>query len=175
MVTTCAVDDHQVSDNTFGLFIAYVLPGFVALYGLPVTQLSGAGWSLVLANPDPSVTELLLLTVQAVTVGLIVSAIRWITIDAFHHLTGLRAPNWNFAALDHGVAVMELLIQIHYRYYKFYANMVVALVWSFLTRGSSLGWRSDLCYGTLTVLFFFASRDTLRKYYARTSSLFDRG
>lgn len=174
MLTTEAVDDHQVSDNTFGLFIAYVLPGFTAAYGLPIATTNGAGWPAIFSTPIPTVSDLVLLLAQAVAVGLIVSTVRWLTVDTLHHRTGLRPPTWDFTALEHDVAVIELLIQIHYRYYKWYSNMVVALLWSFLARGREHGWQTWLVYALLIGLFFAASRDALRKYYERTAAVFLR-
>jgi hypothetical protein len=68
------------------------------------------------------------------------------------------------------VGAYEFLGLIHYRYYKFYANLVVALIWAYATREYALGWKG-LANAPLIVLFFFASRDSLRKYYERTASL----
>lgn len=173
MVTSGVVDDHQVSDNTFGLFIAYVLPGFTAIYGLPLATGSALGWSVFLSTPNLGVIDLLLLVAQATTVGIIVSTVRWLTIDLIHHRTGIVPPKWNLAALDHGIASLELLIQIHYRYYKCYANLVIALLWSLMVGGWSRGWKDVLVSLLLMALFFVASRDALRKYYARTAVLFE--
>lgn len=172
MLSTRVVDDQQISGNTFGLFIAYTLPGLTAIYGLPLAMTSTSGWTTILATSNPTVVDFIIIVFQATTVGLIVSSVRGLTLDALHHRTGLRPPAWNFAILDHSVAVLELLIQIHYRYYKFYANMVVALLWSLATGGWSLGWKQNVCYLLLIGLFFVASRDALRKYYERTTSLF---
>jgi hypothetical protein len=102
-----------------------------------------------------------------------VSTVRWLVIDALHHKTGLRRPARDFARLEKNVAAFEYLVLVHYRYYKFYANMVVALVWVYATRDYALGWRGAF-YFPLALLFFFASRDSLRKYYERTGSLLAR-
>src|SRR5262245_28317945 len=64
------------------------------------------------------------------------------------------------------VASFELLVNIHYRYYKFYGNMLVDLAFFYATRGYALGWRG-LFYWLLIALFLVASRDALRKYYER--------
>ena len=172
MLSTRLVDDQQISGNTFGLFIAYTLPGLTAIYGLPLAMTLTSGWTTILAASNPSAIDFIIIVFQATTVGLIVSSVRWLTLDTLHHRTGLRPPAWNFAILDHSVAILELLIQIHYRYYKFYANMVVALLWSFATGGWSFGWKQNVCYVLLIGLFTVASRDALRKYYERTTSLF---
>jgi hypothetical protein len=172
VVTSGVVDDHQVSDNTFGLFIAYVLPGFTAIHGLPLASSSAAGWSAIFSTPTPSIVDLLIVVLQATTVGLVVSAVRWLTVDTLHQRTGLVAPTWNVAKLGHGIAALELLIQIHYRYYKFYANMAVAMTWSLAVSGRAIGTWTVVGHVALMGLFLVASRDALKKYYERTSALF---
>lgn len=161
---------QDASAANFGLFIAYVLPGFTALQGMPLLLGPGATWGGAGGVPGSTVADFLSGTVEAVPAGLTVSAVRWLLIDTLHHRTGLRPPVWNFAALDRNVAAFELLIHIHYRYYKFYANMVVALACAYLSGGYALGWRG-LAYWPLAALFFLGSRDTLRKYYERSGRL----
>jgi hypothetical protein len=165
------VSSRELSITNFGLFIAYVLPGFTAMHGTPFLPGPGAAWGT--AGPDPTITEFLSGTVEAVAAGLTVSTVRWLVVDTLHHRTGLKPPEWDFAALGSGVTAFEFLIQIHYQYYKFYANMVIALVWAYLAAGYALGWRG-LAYWLLAALFFLASRDSLRKYYERTGRLLSR-
>lgn len=160
---------QEISDTTFGLFIAYLLPGLTALYGLPFGAL-GPQWQSLASDPNLALPQLALILVSALAVGLTVSTVRWLAIDTLHHRTGIRSKNWDFAHLERNVAAFEFLIQIHYRYYKLYSNMVVALVWSFAAGGYALGWKS-LAYPALAALFFLGSRDSLRKYYDRAGRL----
>ena len=160
---------QEISDTTFGIFIAYLLPGLTALYGLPF-GVSGQPWWTLTAGLDPSLPQLALLLVAALAAGLTVSTVRWLLIDTIHHHTGLRPAAWNFARLGEYVAAFEYLNLIHYRYYKFYANMVVALAWAYATSGYASGWRG-LAYWLLAALFFLGSRDALRRYYDRAGKL----
>jgi len=164
------VGTQEISDTTFGLFIAYVLPGLTVLYGSMVLGSGFAGWGSLCGNAEPSVSQLFLILVQALAIGLAVSTVRWLTLDTLHHRTGIRPSPWDFAGLEKGVAAFELLIHIHYRYYKFHANMVTALVVSYATGGYTLGWRGWV-YAALVLLFFLGSRDSLRKYYDRAGRL----
>ena len=160
---------EETSLTNFGLLIAYVLPGFTALEGFPLISPVRTAWGTA-GDPNPALTSFLSGTVMAVAAGLTVSTVRWLVLDTLHHRTGLGRPARDFARLETNVAAYEFLGLIHYRYYKFYANMVVALVWAYATRDYVLGWRG-LLYWPLAVLFFFASRDALGKYYARTGRL----
>jgi hypothetical protein len=163
------------SDDTadhFGLLIAYVLPGFTALQGLPFLAPYPVSWGQ--SVPDtPGLTSFLSGTLAATAAGLTVSAVRWLLIDTIHHRTGVRPPPWDFARLAEEPAAFALLVRIHYRYYKFYANMVVALVWAYLAGGYALGWRGEW-YWILAALFFLGSRDALKKYYDRAGRLLRR-
>lgn len=163
---------QEISDTSFGLFIAYLLPGLTALYGLPFGE-NVQLWFGIASGPNanlPQLTLLAQLVVAALTAGLTVSTVRWLVIDSVHHHTGIRPTSWDFGRLGENVAAFEFLIQSHYRYYKFYANMVVALVWAYVTGGYALGWRG-LAYWVLAGLFFLGSRDTLRRYYDRAGRL----
>jgi hypothetical protein len=159
---------------SFGILIAYVLPGFTALRGLPFEGLGQAAWGTPVTGVEPTMSAFLSETTQAIAAGMIVSAGRWLTIDWVHHHTGIAPPRWDFARHERNAAAFEFLIDIHYRYYKFYANMVVALLWAYAAGGYALGWRGSI-YGALAVLFFLASRDTLRKYYRRSGRLLRAG
>jgi hypothetical protein len=152
------------------LLIGYVLPGFTAMQGLPMLSASQLVWATARADANPTLPGLLSGTVEAMAVGLTVSTIRWLLIDTLHHRTGLQPPAWDFALLEKNVSAFELLVHVHYRYYKFYANMVVALVWAYISRGADQGPRA-LVYWLLAALFLFASRDALGKYYARAGRL----
>jgi hypothetical protein len=160
------VANRENSISNFGLFIAYVLPGFTVIRGVPFIGAS-AGWGV---EGDPTLSGFLSGTVEAIAAGLTVSTVRWLLLDSLHHRTGLKPPAWDFALLEKNVDAFEYLVHIHYRYYKFYANMVVALVWAYAAGGYALGWRG-VGYWLLVGLFFLGSRDALRKYYDRAGRL----
>ena len=78
--------------NDFGLLIAYVLPGFVALWGFAVLDPDLEVQMLGTGNTQPTIAGFLFSTVAAVAAGLTISTIRWLMIDAIHqpHLRGGR-------------------------------------------------------------------------------------
>src|SRR5262249_5173792 len=90
--------------TNFGLLIAYVLPGFTALQGLPFLSSPRIGWGAADTETAPTLTSFASGTTEAVAVGLIVSTVRWLVIDTLHHRTGLKPPNWDFALLEKNVA-----------------------------------------------------------------------
>lgn len=168
---------RDLTHDNFGLVIAYVLPGFVALWGVrsvvpEVDLLLGTP-----AGAAPSVGGFLYGTVGATAAGLIVSTVRWAVLDRLYHRTGIPEPAWEFRHLPATLAAFESHVQDHYRYYQFYSYMLVAiLVGSTLHLLGGGTWLGANGWGTalialLLVVLVLGSRDALRKYYARTGVL----
>ena len=157
--------------------MAYILPGLMGIYGLSMV------WPPVefLLQPeavgDTSLGGFLHLAVASVGVGLTFSTLRWLLLDRLHHATGLAPPRWELSQLGSRVQAFELLIQIHYRYYQFYGNSLVAMTFTYVAwravhfhQTCLVGW-PDALYASLAALFFAGSRDSLRKYYERVAKL----
>ncbi len=116
----------ELSEKSFGLLIAYVLPGFVTLWGISLFSPTVESWITNSQHGAPTVAGFLYVTLASLSAGLTVSAIRWILIDNLHHATGVKPPKWEFANLDDRLQGFLALVENHYRYYQFYANSVVA-------------------------------------------------
>jgi len=115
-------------------------------------------------------------SVASIAVGMMVSAVRWATIDSLHRFTGLPRPTWNDAALIDRLLAFEALVDAHFRYYQHHANMAVALVvafviavWSGALPGSIGLW--FIGFGILESLYLATSRNNLSHYYRRVSRL----
>jgi len=112
----------EISSGNFGLLMAYLLPGFVTLWGLSVVSDDLRQWLLGAGTAGPTLGGFMYITVASAAAGLSVGAFRWVLIDSLH-ATGLRRPKWNDTLLADNRAAYRFLIEIHYRYYHFYANM----------------------------------------------------
>jgi hypothetical protein len=167
---------RELSGRNFGVLIAYLLPGFVSLWAVAMFSPAVDSWLSSTPNAQPTVGGFLYTTLGSLSGGLTVSAVRWAVVDTFHHTTGLVPPEWDFSKLRNRLDAFEALVENHYRYYQFYANMLVAVVAVFLARATQLGTvcsteRLQLVLLMLAGVFLAASRDTLGKYYARASQL----
>jgi hypothetical protein len=166
-----------VSNQNFGLIIAYLLPGFVALWGVSYFSPTVAGWIAVSQRDGPTVAGFMYVTLASLAAGVTVSAVRWAVIDQLHHATGVVPPAWKFANLEGKLQGYLALIENHYRYYQFYGNMFVAAAFSFSARCvcDAQAFRSQLGLAAgfliLESVLLAGSRDTLRKYYSRTQQL----
>ena len=167
---------QSVSNASFGPLIAYLVPGATALWGLSRFSEPLRSWFAFTAVDAPTISGFLYLTVASLAVGMTVTAIRWASVDLLHAKTGLRPPALDFARLAGNVDAFNMLIEIHYRHYQFYANMFVATAIAFacqrsaISNGVGSGWL-DSGFIALEAVFFYTSRDTLQKYYQRTRQL----
>lgn len=161
-----------VSARGFGLLIAYVLPGFIALWGLGLRFESVRLWLHGQPDSGPGPGGIAYGLLASVAVGMTASLLRWAVVDSLHHRTGVRRPSWNDAALADRLPAYELFIEIHYRYYQFYGNSLISgLVTYGLWRcGAGSAWTDTAAVG-LAGVFLAGSRDALRNYYRRTAAL----
>ncbi|MEZ6128982.1 MAG: hypothetical protein R3C59_09885 [Planctomycetaceae bacterium] len=166
----------DVTTSNFGLLIAFVLPGFVLLWGIAPYSQTVTNWLAHTNSDAPTVGGFLYVTLASVGLGQLVSTLRWLLIDSLHHRTGIRPPNANFASLKDAVGAFDRLIEIHYRFYQWHANALVAatiasvLYW--FARG--LRFREVLLLIAVDALLYVGSRDTLAKYYRRVDELLRR-
>jgi hypothetical protein len=167
----------ELSDKNFGLIIAYVLPGFVALWGVSHFSTTVESWIGASQQGSPTVAGFCYLTLASLAAGLTVSAVRWILVDSLHHATGIAPPTWKFANLDDRLQGFLVLVENHYRFYQFHANMFIAAAFTYAAQltadGDALwqqGW-SIAGFIALEATLLAGSRDTLRKYYCRTRQL----
>ncbi len=166
----------DVTSNNFGVLIAYLVPGATALWGLSSFSPPVRAWFASTTQDAPTISGFLYLTLASLAVGMTVTAIRWACVDLVHAATGLTAPDLDFSRLPGKVDAYNLLIEIHYRHYQFYANMSVATAITWICHristslACSITW-IDPAFVLTETIFFLTSRDTLRKYHQRTQQL----
>ena len=165
----------EISASNFGLVIAYFLPGFTAFWGISYFSTTLTTWLGKTAAEQPTVAGFFYVTLASIGTGLTVNAIRWLTLERLHHCTGIPYPRWDFARLQTNLAAYEKLVEFYYRYHEFFGNSLIAGSFTYTVwRWHHPGWNlvaADAAALGLAVLFWAASRDTLRKYYSRSERL----
>lgn len=171
----------EVSSSNFGLLIAFLLPGFMVLWGASYFSETVKHWLSGSNASAPTVGGFMYVTLASVAAGVTASTVRWAVIDTIHHWTGLPRPRWDFFRLRDNVGAYNLLNDNHYRFYQFHGNALIALLFVYVARRvdegvftARVGW-FDLGFAILSVILFVGSRDTLRKYYVRVSQLLGDG
>ena len=168
---------RDISSSNFGLLIAFVLPGFTALWGASYLSPVLRSWLIGVDPSGPTVGGFLYVTLASVACGLTVSTVRWATVDWLHHFTGLPRPRWDFSRLQGHYAAYKMLHEIHYKFYQFNSNAVISVLFVFVARRIHLGLCTappgwvDVGLLLLVVILYVGSRDTLRNYHERVSDL----
>jgi hypothetical protein len=172
---------RDFSPFNFGLVVAYLVPGFVILWGLSLHSATVAAWLATPSLTGPSVGDLFYAMLASVACGMFANLVRWAVIDTIHHGTGVRIPAWDFSRLQERLGAYQLLIELHYKHYQYAANMLVAVVFASVAfRSSPSGWETgvgttDVGIVFVCVVLFLGSRDALRKYYRRAGELLSSG
>ena len=159
-------------DRSFGLTIAFVLPGFLCLSGLSHYSPTIQSWLSSQPSRDPSVGGFLYVILGSLALGLTISAVRWAVIDTLHHATGLIRPDFNFRNLTEHLPAFQLAVEHNYRYFQFYANMAVAVFIFAVCDQYARGlwpWYLWLGFCGLEGILLAASRDCLGRFYSRVA------
>lgn len=164
----------QASLKSFGVLIAFLIPGFIATWGMSMHSNLVDFWISGNGSSPATVGGVLFSTIFALGCGLIASTIRWLVLDPVHHWTGVRRLAWDYRKLQDNIAAYQLLEENHYRFYQFYGNSLCALFFAYLC------WKfaepefpglPDLGAFVTAAILFLGSRDTLMKYYLRVDDL----
>jgi len=161
-------------ERTFGLLIAFVVPGFVCLAGASCFSEMIANWMSIAPTGAPTVGGFLYVAVGSLGAGLVVNAVRWALLDLLHHQTGIVRPRLDFSHLQANLEAFQLAVEHNYRYYQFYASMVLATIFYSVADQYTRGmWSPWLLVGgaALEVVLLVTSRDCLRRYYERTGQI----
>jgi len=170
-------DVRDLSPLNFGLIIAYLVPGFVIVWGLSWHFPIIASWLVGSSQNAPTVGELFYATLASVACGMFANMARWAILDTVNHHTGVPPPAWDFSRLHERLAAYELLVEFHYRFYQFGGNALVAMLFTYTAyRATPGGWADqwgavDIGFVFVCVILFLGSRDALRKYYRRAGAL----
>lgn len=164
---------RPVTSESFGLLIAFVIPGLIALWGLSNLVPELRQWIGTSEAECQTFGGFLNLTVASVGAGLTASTVRWMVIDPVHHWTGVRPAAWKMDDFHARTEGLQVLIESHYRYYQFYANCLMAMVFAAFAYWLAEGfdWGELVVTIALLALFFVGSRDTLSKYYRQVEGL----
>lgn len=166
---------NLLAGSQFGILIAYLIPGFTILLTASRHSSTISIW-LGTFSPDPAtVGGFLYVTLAAVAAGMIASTIRWLILDSMHHCTGICRPDFNFSDLHDKIDAFEYLVEVHYRFYQFYGNGLIAVLGCYadlrLSPGSPPWGLLDAATVVVSTVLLAGSRDTLERYYDRVGQL----
>jgi hypothetical protein len=174
----------DISDKNFGPLIAFCLPGFILLLALSRSFPEVKEWLEISASKDgASIGGFLYATLASLSLGLLLSGIRWATVDQFleqEYLLGTGPlPTIDFTELNKKdtFAAFSGIVENHYRYYQYYSNSLVAVELGGLAYLWKVGKPSGSQWALaaiLLIILFAASRDCFRKFRIRGAAVTTR-
>jgi ABC-type long-subunit fatty acid transport system fused permease/ATPase subunit len=177
-MTGHSAESMKEVDKNFGVIIAFLLPGFILLWGLSFSSDAVSSWLAVSsADKSASVGDFLYSTLASLALGLIISAARWLLVDHVLGWMGVKDPGLNFRNLKEKdvASAFSGAIENHYRYYQYYANTLVAIIGAFSAyvgaAHHTVVWKAWVGAIAIVAILFLGSRDALTKYYDRAAEI----
>jgi len=161
---------RPVNQQNLGVIIAYLIPGFTALWGASHFSVTLRGWLGASPAASPTVSGFLYVTLASLGLGIFVNTLRRLTIDPLHHRTGIVPRDWDYAQLQENITAVEFLVAHQFRYYQFHANLCIALGFTtlvHLSRPGAWSWSKLSVILVVEVILWLGSRDNLWSYFRR--------
>lgn len=118
----------DVTSTSFGLLIAFLLPGIIGLYSLSFWSATLRSVFATFLTAQSSVGLFLLVLCAAVALGLQITAVRWLIFEQ-PLSKEKRLAKEDFAKLqtEAKLASFRAAVDEHYRYHQFWGGMAIVL------------------------------------------------
>lgn len=160
----------------FGLIIAFLLPGFLFLYGLSFSSQDVKAFLDATNLRTTSIGAFFLVSLGSLATGLLISAVRWLIVDSILGWMGIGNKPLDFGKLryERRRRAFLVIVENHYRYYQYYANSLISIVAFsiiYFCYGGVPGW--TVAIGVLFVLLALAlgAGDSCKKYHDRAAEV----
>jgi hypothetical protein len=175
-----ASDLKDVSSSTFGYVIAYLLPGFLAIYALSIwySPLRSVFESFATAESTAGIFFLVLL--GALLIGVELMAFRWVLFDCWlcrrHRL---KPIDFEKLSTNENMNAFQIIVDQHYRYHQFWGALTLVLPFVFWGAARQQG-IALYSIGTIVVVIVAAifevvtvcaALDAYRNYVARARAI----
>lgn len=164
----------NLSSHNFGILIAYILPGFVVLFGIGFWSVTVQSWLAVNPQKAPTIAGFLYVTVASLGIGVVLNTLRRHTLDLFHHFLGIKKAHWNYSDLQENISAIEFVIANQFRFYQFHGNLFLALLFTFVAyelQATTWNWWHFGFFLAVESIVFLGSRDNFRNYYLRLEEI----
>jgi len=168
----------EITEKNFGVIIAFLLPGFLFLWGLSYSFDEVATWLAKSSMKDaPSIGGFLYATLASLSLGLLISAVRWLLVDHILYCFGIRDRGMDFSKLKEKdqFAAFQGVVENHSRYYQYYSNTSIAILSAFILYLVFGKTNLPVAIWIVTILIVLAllcgSADALNKYYTRANEV----
>ena len=166
----------MLKSDTFGLLIAFLLPGSICLSGLALTWPDFGEWLISFSkSTSPTVGGFLFATLASLALGLLISAIRWALLDKPLGWWSVTSPDIDYSQLSNPdkLAAFQAVVEAHYRFYQYYGNALISILVTtpiyYIYSESEI---SKIAWFIIVIICSFlllGARDCLVKYFEKTS------
>jgi hypothetical protein len=118
----------EVSSTSFGLVIAYLLPGFAGFFALSFWSTSVQQMFFTFVEAPSNVGRFLLVILCSLVIGLEISLVRWLLFETLIcRGVGREKCDFSELALEHKLAAFRGAVDEYYRYHQFWGGMAVVI------------------------------------------------
>jgi hypothetical protein len=126
------VSVKELTSTSFGYIIGFLLPGLFGLYGLGLWLRDVQDLLKPAASTDATIGPSFFLLLSALTMGLLLSAVRFFTFEKWICKShSLDADIFKKLAGIDKLAAFNAVVEQHYRYHQFYGGCAVAVFIAF--------------------------------------------
>jgi hypothetical protein len=175
----------DVTSTSFGLVIAFFLPGLAAFYSLCYWSSRVDQLFKTFLTTDSNVSLFLLVIAAAVTMGLQITLVRWLLFEILICRSQKFGPSFfkKLGTDENRLVAFKAVVDEHYRYHQFWGGMCIVIP------GFVVGWLREswntLTFGqvTWTIIVFVlcevltgcAAYDAYKRYSTRAKEILGGG
>ena len=166
--------DHLT--KSFGLIIAFVVPGMIGLYAASFPVPALRDWFGIASSQPPTVGGFLFVNVAAAGAGVLLSGVRWLVLERWWWGEEDPGGGVSLAERRRSELVYQNLVAQFYDFYLFYGNTLVALIVLYATWAltGELHWGLAWGGGALAIAILVlerSARNSFERFHARRANL----
>lgn len=160
----------------FGVVIAFLLPGFILLYGFSLVDDSVESAFMYTSTHDTGVGGFLFASLASLALGLMVSAVRWLILDHIFEWMGL-SKTMDFSKLSDANKYNAFMgvVENHYRYFQYYSNtsisILIAWIVYVIAKAPVIPWEQTCGLLIVFIALLAGAHNAFKKYHERGSAI----
>ena len=117
-----------LNQSSFGLLIAFFLPGLLGIFAVSFWSDTVAGWVRSVQQPGTNLDLLSTLLLMALALGLELTVVRWVVFEKLLcHKYYLPIEAFEMLDDQETLSGFRTAIEEHYRYHQFWGSTAIAL------------------------------------------------
>ena len=159
---------RPVTEQNFGILIAYVLPGWIALLGVGEFSPDIRMW-LGTANRETTIGGFLYSTMSAVALGLVLNTVRQAAVESTSKWCRPMNLSRDYRVLHDRIEAVDFLVLNQFRYHQFHGNSAIACSFTLCVLASHGSISDGMAFAILALIgvMVYGAAKCLSIYYNR--------